>query len=105
MCLKNHSVLKRVEMFLFDTYTTVIIVIKQLVRNFMLNALIPIVLLSLLFAKMHRNQECLNLYADCLPETSCFYRDFQVGNTGSIGGDQTKFQTKNVCRELCFIRK
>ena len=65
-------------MFLFDTYTTVIIVIKQLVRNFMLNALIPIVLLSLLFTKMHRDQEYLNLHADCLPETSCFYSDFQV---------------------------
>ena len=66
-------------MFLFDTYTTVIIVIKQLVRSFMLNALIPIVLLSLLFTKMHRDQEYLNLHADCLPETSCFYSDFQVG--------------------------
>ena len=66
-------------MFLFDTYTTVIVVIKQLVRSFMLNALIPIVLLSLLFTKMHRDQEYLNLYADCLPEASCFCGDFSSG--------------------------
>ena len=66
-------------MFLFDTYTTVIVVIKQLVRSFMLNALIPIVLLSLLITKMYRDQEYLNLHTDCLPETSCFYSDFQVG--------------------------
>ena len=66
-------------MFLFDTYTTVIVVIKQLVRSFMLNALIPIVLLSLLITKMHRDQEYLNLHADCLPETSCFHGDFSSG--------------------------
>ncbi len=66
-------------MFLFDTYTTVIVVIKQLVWSFMFNALISNILLSLLITKMHRDQECLNLYANCLPETLCFYSDFQVG--------------------------
>ena len=66
-------------MFLFDTYTMVIVVIKQLVRSFMLNALIPILLLSLLITKMHRDQEYLNLHVDCLPETSCFYGDFSSG--------------------------
>lgn len=44
----------------------------------MFNALISNILLSWLIAKMHRDQEHLNLHADCLSETSCFYSDFQV---------------------------
>ena len=92
-------------MFLFDTYTTVIVVIKQLVRSFMLNALIPIVLLSLLITKMHRDQEYLNLHADCLPETSCFYSDFQVGKYRKPRVRPNEIPKKIVCRKLGFIRK
>lgn len=72
----------------------------------MLNALIPIVLLSLLITKMHRDQEYLRICMQiaCLkPRVSIAI--FKWENTGSIGVDQTKFQTKNVCRELGFIRR
>ena len=52
----------------------------------MLNALIPIVLLSLLFTKMHRDQEYLKLYADCLYKTACFYKDFSSGKAPETQG-------------------
>ena len=89
-------------MFLFDTYTMVIVVIKQLVRSFMLNALIPIVLLSLLIIKKHRDQEYLNLHADCLPETSCFYSDFQVGKYRKYRGLPNEIPNKKRMLETRF---
>jgi len=68
----------------------------------MLNALIPIVLLSLLITKMHRDQEYLNLHADCLPETSISMVIFQVGKYRKHRGSPNEIPNKNCMPETWF---